>query len=216
MVVAFGVARVAGGGYSAGVILEIVKYGHPVLREKGRRIESVSEEVRRLAADMVETMYAANGVGLAAQQVGRPLMLTVLDVRDSELPSELIIEGEAREVASFMPLMLINPVLSELAGEQVGTEGCLSIPDISADVSRAARVRVSALNLDGNPIRFVCTGLLARAVQHEVDHLNGVLFIDHLGAADRVSLAGKLRKLQQDTEAALARDGQPPRAVARL
>ena len=189
--------------YTVIVILEIVKYGHPVLREKGKRIERVTPEIRQLAADMIETMYAANGVGLAAQQVGRALLLTVIDVRDSERISEMFIDGKPQDVAARMPMVLVNPKLTHPEGEQVGVEGCLSVPEINADIRRAARVTVTAHDLDGNNLTFVCTGLFARATQHEADHLNGVLFIDRMDAATRASFSGKLKKMQKDTQSRL-------------
>lgn len=191
------------------MVLEIVKYGHPVLREKGARIESVTPEIRQLAANMIETMYAANGVGLAAQQVGRPLLLTVIDVSESELPWTM-----APQLP--MPLALVNPVLSKPEGEQIGAEGCLSVPDISADIRRAERITVQAQTLDGSKIQFVASGILARAAQHEVDHLHGVLFVDRMDAATRASLAGKLKKLQKETQAARPKKDKPRRSFARL
>ena len=197
------------------MVLEIVKYGHPVLREKGRKIDKLTEEIRQLAADMLQTMYAADGVGLAAQQVGRPLLLTVIDANCTDRPSELLVDGQPQELAKWMPLILINPVVSKPTGEQVGSEGCLSIPEINAQVRRAAQVSVHAQTLDGQTITFECTGLLSRAVQHEVDHLNGILFIDRMDAATRASFSGKLKKLQKETEATLEKHPKPRRALAR-
>jgi peptide deformylase len=190
------------------VILQIIKYGHPVLREKGRRVERVTAEIRQLAADMIETMYAANGVGLAAQQIGQPLQLTVLDVTKSDLPWTMT-------PALPQPLVLINPQLRDPRGEQVGPEGCLSIPEISADIRRAACVTVRAESLTGQPIEFECTGLLARAAQHEIDHLNGILFTDRMDAATRASLAGQLKRLQKETLAQLGALPPPRRRLVR-
>ena len=172
------------------MILEIVKYGHPTLREKGVRIKSITAEIRQLAANMIETMYAADGVGLAAQQVGRPLLLTVIDISASEQPGQMLINDQPQDVKARMPLVLVNPQLDRAEGEQVGPEGCLSIPEVNADIRRAAKVHVRAQTLQGDQIAFDCTGLLARAVQHEMDHLNGVLFVDRMDAATRASLAG--------------------------
>ena len=200
--------------YSRAVTLEIVKYGHPVLREKGKPVARVTQEIRQLAADMIETMYAAKGVGLAAQQIGRALLLTVVDVRDSERPSEMFIDGQAQDLDLRMPLVLVNPKIAGAAGEQIGIEGCLSVPDINADIRRAARVTVTAQTLDGGTLTFDCTGLFARAVQHEVDHLNGVLFIDRMDAATRASLSGKLKKLQKETQAKLAKPVKRRRVLA--
>ena len=186
------------------MVLDITKYGHPALREKGKRIERVTPEIRNLAADMLETMHAAEGLGLAAQQVGRAVMLTVIDVSGSDRPSELLIDGQPQDLAKAMPLVLVNPQIRNPEGEQIGAEGCLSIPEVNADIRRAQRVTVRAQSLDGKEIVFDCTGLLARAAQHEIDHLNGILFIDRMDAATRVSFDGKLKKMQKETLAALA------------
>lgn len=180
------------------MILEIVKYGHPVLRQPGKRIAQITPAIRQLAADMIDTMYAANGVGLAAQQVGHALQLTVIDVSGSDQPWEMMPRLP-------QPVVLVNPVLLDPQGEQVGPEGCLSIPGISADVRRAEQITVRAQDLDGRPLEFTCRGLLARAAQHEVDHLNGVLFTDRLDAATRASLSGALKRLRDETLASLPR-----------
>lgn len=187
------------------MVLEVTKYGHPVLRAKGKRIERVTEEIRQLAADMIETMRAEDGVGLAAQQVGHALMLTVIDVSSSERPSQLIIDGESLNIATSMPLVLLNPKITKPEGEQIASEGCLSVPEINAQIRRAEKVTVRATGLNGKELVFDCTGLLARAAQHEIDHLNGILFTDRMDAATRVSLAGKLKKMQKETLAQLAK-----------
>lgn len=203
-------------GYTHLVVLDIIKYGHPVLREKGKRIDRVTPEIRQLAADMVETMHTADGVGLAAQQIGQPILLTVIDVATSERPSQLFIDGKPQDLPSSMPLVLINPQIQNPLGEQIGTEGCLSIPDVNADIRRAERVTVRAQKLDGQEITFECTGLLARAAQHEIDHLNGILFVDRMDAATRVSFDGKLKKMQKETLASLPKTKKPRRTLARL
>jgi peptide deformylase len=180
--------------------LPIVKYGNPILRVKGKRIEEVDERIRSLAADMLETMHAANGIGLAAQQVGAALQLTVLDVSQVEdRPSLMKLNGAEVDPASAMPLTLLNPKL--LLGEEItsGNEGCLSFPDINADIDRAVTVRVEAETLDGETIQIEAAGLLARALQHEVDHLNGILFIDRMSSATKASLASRLKRLQKET-----------------
>lgn len=197
------------------MVLEIVKYGHSALREKGVRIKQVTPEIRQLAADMIETMYAADGVGLAAQQVGRPLLLTVIDISASEQPGQMLVNGHPQDVKTRMPLVLVNPQLSHADGEQVGPEGCLSIPEVNADIRRAAKIHVRAQTLEGTEIAFDCTGLLARAAQHEVDHLNGILFTDRMDAATRASLAGKLKKLQKETLSQLAKTAKPQRRLVR-
>jgi peptide deformylase len=189
------------------MILEIVKYGHPVLREKGRRVDAITPQLRKLAEDMLETMRANEGVGLAAQQVGSALQLTVIDVREAkDRPSMLWIEGRQRQPDEFMPLVLVNPLVTKLGAQTVvGREGCLSFPEISAEIERAARVRVEAVSLDNAPLRLDCEGLLARVVQHEVDHLNGILFVDRMDAATRASLSGRLKRLHKQTKQQLTR-----------
>jgi peptide deformylase len=181
------------------MILEIRKYGDPVLRAKGREVAEVTEEIRQLAADMLETMRAANGVGLAAQQIGEAVQITVIDVAGIEdRPSAMFINDEAVELEKYMPLVLLNPELKLSKDKESGNEGCLSFPDMSAEITRAAGVRCKARTLDGRTLEFDASGLLARALQHEVDHLHGVLFIDRMNSAAKASLAGKLKRLQKE------------------
>ena len=188
------------------MILEIVKYGHPVLRKKGERIESITPEIKKLIADMFETMEANHGVGLAAQQVGIAKQLTVIDVRAvTDRPSTLELDGKPADVASIMPLVLINPVVTPAGEATMGGEGCLSFPEIFADISRPGTVDVQALNAKGKPISFRCGGLLARAVQHETDHWNGLLFIDRMDKKTKAELQLELDELQAITKKALAK-----------
>ena len=186
------------------MILPIVKYGHPVLRKKGARIESITPEIKKLIADMFETMHAAHGIGLAAQQVGQALQLTVIDVREvKDRPSTLELDGKPADVDKFMPLVLINPEFKSV-GEQISApEGCLSFPEIFAEIVRSESVDVTATNEKGERIQFRCGGLLARAVQHEFDHLQGILFIDRMSAETKVELKPELDKLQAETKVAL-------------
>ena len=178
------------------MILEIVTYGDPVLRAKGKRIQKTDEAIRQLAADMLETLHEANGVGLAAQQVGEALQLTVIDVSEAEnRPSKMWIDGKEVDPKEHMPLVLLNPELELGRQTEIGSEGCLSFPEISADIARAAHIKVRATGLDGEPIEFEAEGLLSRAAQHEVDHLHGILFIDRMSSATKVALASKLKKL---------------------
>ena len=186
--------------------LEIVKYGDPVLRAKGRRVAEVDEQIRELASDMLETMHAANGVGLAAQQVGEALQLTVIDVTEVEdRPSTLKLNGvEIEELADAMPLILLNPEMTLQGEREIGPEGCLSFPEITADIDRAQAVVVHAQNLEGEPVEIEASGLLARALQHEIDHLNGILFIDRMSSATKVSLASRLKRMQKETQRGVA------------
>lgn len=186
------------------MILEVVKYGHPALRKKGARIETIAADVKKLIADMFETMYASKGIGLAAQQVGVPLQLTVIDVRGvTDRPSSLELEGEPADVNQFMPLTLINPEVKPVDETVDGPEGCLSFPEIYAEISRPGIVDVKALNEKGKPLAFRCGGLLARAVQHETDHLHGILFIDRMDKKTKEELRPELEALQTATKAAL-------------
>ncbi len=179
--------------------LAIAKYGYPILRVKGKRVEKIDERVRALAADMLETMRGANGVGLAAQQIGRALQLTVLDISQvQDRPSTMKLNGKEVDPAAAMPLILINPRLKLSEEKILGSEGCLSIPDITADVLRALNVTAWAQTLDESMIEIEAGGLLARALQHEVDHLNGVLFIDRVSSAAKVALASRLKRLQKE------------------
>lgn len=184
--------------------LSVVKYGHPVLRQKGARIEKITPEIEQLIADMFETMYEAQGVGLAAQQVGKALQLTVIDVRQvTERPSTLELKGQPADPASIMPLVLINPEWKAVGEPVAGAEGCLSFPEIYADITRPEKVDVTATNEKGERIEFRCGGLLARAVQHEYDHLHGVLFIDRMEKADRQKIKKELDGLSYATRNAL-------------
>ena len=181
------------------MILPILQYGDPILRAKGKRIEEIDDRIRQLAADMIETMHAAHGVGLAAQQVGEDLQLTVLDVSAVEdRPSMLTVDGTDVDPKTTMPLVLINPDIELLGETEVGVEGCLSFPEITGDIERAQSVRVRAQNLEGDTIQFEAGGLLARAVQHEHDHLHGILFIDRMRSAAKAALSSRLRRLQKE------------------
>jgi peptide deformylase len=184
------------------MILKVVKYGEPVLRKKGAKIETITPEVTKLIADMFETMYAYKGVGLAAQQIGVALQLTVIDVRGvTDRPSTLELDGKPANVEEFMPLVLINPELTPVGESVAGPEGCLSFPEVYGDVTRPESVDVKALDREGKPIQFRCGGLLARAVQHETDHLQGILFIDRMDKKTKESLQDELDYIQAETKA---------------
>lgn len=193
------------------MIQPIVYYGHPVLRQKGAEVPKVTEAIRTLAGQMIGTMHAARGVGLAAQQVGRALQLTVIDVRNSGRPSQLFVGVREIPVDSLMPLVLFNPRITRREGEETGGEGCLSFPGISVEVPRAITVHLSAMDLDERPLQFVATGFLSRVLQHEIDHLNGVLFIDRMPSEARKALEDSLRAMEKETLAKLKtgkRDGR--------
>jgi len=182
------------------MILSIFEYGDPILRAKGKPIEKIDDRIRELAANMVETMHAANGVGLAAQQVGEALQLTVLDISAVEdRPSTLKLNGQDVDPKAEMPLILINPEIELLGETEVGVEGCLSFPEITGDIERAKSVMVRAQNLEGGTIEIEASGFLARAIQHEGDHLNGILFIDRMNSAAKAALSSRLKRLQKET-----------------
>ena len=182
------------------MILPILEYGDPILRAKGKPIENIDNRIRELAANMIETMHAANGVGLAAQQIGEALQLTVLDVSLIEdRPSTLKLDGNDVDPKAAMPLVLINPEIEMRGMPEVGVEGCLSFPEITGDIERSKSVIVRAQTLEGGTIEIEASGFLARAIQHECDHLNGILFIDRMNSAAKAALSSRLKRLQKET-----------------
>jgi peptide deformylase len=170
-------------------ILDIIKAPDPLLRRVSSPVERVDADLKRLVDDMFATMYKAPGVGLAAVQVGVPRRLLVMDIAkgDDELK---------------LPIAMFNPEILEVIGDEMRMheEGCLSIPDIYAELERPSQVRVGYLGLDGKLAEMVCQGMLATVVQHELDHLNGKLFIDHLSKLKRDIIVKKLVKAKRDAE----------------
>ena len=152
-------------------LLEIRKYPEKILKQKTTLIEAIDSDVHCLIDDMIETMYAARGIGLAANQVGVSKRLCVIDTSGREERSELVV--------------LINPVIVEKEGAEESDEGCLSIPGYLPIIKRSAKVTVKALNRAGKPVQLEATGLFARALQHEIDHLEGLLIIDRLSTIKR-------------------------------
>ena len=186
------------------MILPIVKFGDPILRTRGKAIEKITLEIKRLVDDMFETMYDAAGVGLAAQQVGHALQLTIIDVRAvKDRPSTMEIDGKDVDVAKHMPLVLVNPKITPFGNSVKGPEGCLSFPEVYTDITRPESVEVEATSAEGKPIRFKAGGLLSRAVQHEVDHLNAILFIDRMTSEAKAEVKDELDALQAATKDAL-------------
>ena len=160
-------------------LLEIHVLGSPILRQETQPVERMTDELRRLTDDMFETMYAAKGIGLAAPQVGRIERLAVIDIDDN-------------------PIVVVNPQIILSEGSARGEEGCLSIPEVFGDVDRATRVTVRALNRDGEPFELEATDLLARCLQHEIDHLHGKLFIDYLSFLKRRSALAKWESMKKE------------------
>ena len=177
-------------------MLAITKLGHPALRAKAEPVGKVDAALRRLAEDMLETMYAHDGCGLAANQVGVTRRIIVIDTREAKKrPSVLRIGGKSRPVHKHMPMILINPEIELSGAREECSEACLSIPGIHGEVARPAVVKARALDLDGQAFEFEAEGLLARALQHEIDHLDGILFIDRLDAAERKRVADELHQM---------------------
>lgn len=185
-------------------MLELHYYGHPVLRSKGCRIGNITPEIKRLANQMVEAMYEYDGCGLAAQQVGSSLQLAVIDVAIAmkERPSKAWINGEEIDLKTLMPMILINPEITPLGDKtSLEKEACLSIPEIHAKIKRPSRIKLRYQSLEGEQIELEAEGLLARAAMHEVDHLNGILFIDHLSSHERQKMEPALHQLMKETQA---------------
>ena len=168
------------------MIREIVTYPDPILQRPTEKITEFNDELRTLAADMFESMYTAIGIGLAAPQIGVSKRITVIDLSNQKNADEKIV--------------LVNPEIIHKEGKQVAEEGCLSLPDIRDKVSRAAKVKVRAQDLEGKTIELEGTELLARAFQHEIDHLDGILFPWRLSALKRDLILRKIRKLQKSGE----------------
>jgi peptide deformylase len=164
----------------------IVKYPDPILQRPAEPVTTFDRELRVLVDDMFESMYDAHGIGLAAPQIGVPKRLTVLDLSLEKKPEDKIV--------------LINPQVILREGKQIEEEGCLSLPEIREKVSRAARVKIRAQDLDGNWRDYEGEDLLARAFQHEIDHLDGILFIFRISALKRDFVLRKIRKLQRAGE----------------
>ena len=182
------------------MLLPIVKYGRPILRQKGERIRPERENLRQLIDDMLETMRHAKGVGLAAQQIGQAVQLTVIDIREAkEMKSEMWINHQPSTINQHMPMILLNPKITPLNDPVPGQEGCLSFPEIYGDVLRPETVDVEAIHLDGSIAKFHCNGLLARVIQHETDHLNGILFIDRMTRAAKKHIQPALDALRRQT-----------------
>ncbi len=171
-------------------VLPIHLLGSPVLREPSAPVPEVTDEVRRLVENMFETMDAAEGVGLAANQIGQAIRIAVVDAEGSRIA-------------------MINPVISEASGKAREEEGCLSIPDVYGEVTRPERIVLEATGQDGAPYRLEAEGLLARAIQHEIDHLDGILFLDRLSPMKRRLLVAKYRREHKEGDGLLREVARP-------
>ena len=174
--------------------LRVYKYGEAVLRRKAEPVAVVTDALRRLADEMVETMHDARGVGLAAQQVGRTERMCVIDIpKGCDEPDD-----EAFNAPIPMPLKLFNPEIVAREGSQRDKEGCLSFPNVGGSLTRAAQVTCQYMDEENRPQMIMARGYLARALQHEIDHLDGILYIDHMSAVERLACAAKLKKLVKE------------------
>ena len=166
--------------------LSIVNCLDPILRKKCQPVENINDKLIKLSEDMIETMYESGGLGLAANQVG--------------LSSSLFVINISIQKEECNPIVIINPIITASEDKEMGEEGCLSIPDVFTEVERAQRVEVKGYDLKGDKVRYEAEGFLARAFQHEMDHLNGILFWDNLGKVKRDILKRKFRKKLKELE----------------
>jgi peptide deformylase len=168
-------------------VLEICKYPDPVLLKKAEPISHLDDDLKKLVQDMIETMYMAPGIGLAANQIGKPIRLIVFDITPKDQERD--------------PQVLINPEIIEAEGEQILEEGCLSVPEYYSDVKRSAKVIARGLDLTGKPVEICGEGILATVLQHEIDHLDGILFIERISALKRTLYKKRIqKKLKKEEE----------------
>lgn len=184
------------------MILRITEFGEPVLKEKGALVTDFDADLKELVSDMVDTMRDAEGIGLAAQQIGKALQLCVVDVNFENRPPDYFYEldGKTPPLDLIMPMALVNPKLELLPSEsEYYEEGCLSFPGIQGDVPRPTEVSVVYQDVDGAEHTLRAGGILARVIQHEVDHLNGVLYIDRMERSMVQKIEKKLKRLKRAT-----------------
>lgn len=175
----------------------ICVYGNPALRKKSKKISEVTPEVRKLADRMLGIMYSAEGIGLAAEQIGHDEALFVLDIPKAADRDK---EGRPRNPGVKMPLVLINPEITASSGEQAtAEEGCLSFPGLYVPVTRPAEITARFLDRDGSEQTVEAKGLLARAIQHELDHLNGVLLVDHMSPVEKLKHVIRLQRFKMES-----------------
>ena len=181
--------------------LKIRYFGDPVLKEVGKKVECFDQNLSKLSQDMLDIMYQAEGIGLAAQQIGEAIQFCVVDVPEHpDYPITCILDGKPLSPSLIMPLSMANPVVKTLpSDEYYYEEGCLSFPGINADVARPERIIATYQDLDGNEHNLECDGLLGRCIQHEVDHLNGILFIDRMEKKTYAGIKKDVQMLKKQT-----------------
>jgi peptide deformylase len=184
--------------------LKIVQYNDPVLRRKGEKITTFDDSLRELAREMQATMHESGGIGLAAQQIGRAIQVCVLDLRAAEIDFTWELDGAKPPLDLFMPMTMVNPDLSVVDGtdDYILEEGCLSFPKIRGDVARPDAIVTKYRDENGVPHLLRCDGLFARCIQHEADHLNGILFIDRMEKNVRAKIDADIKALAKATRAA--------------
>lgn len=183
--------------------LRVTNYGEPVLREVGEPVTEFNAELKQLAEDMFETMYAEEGIGLAAQQIDQAIQLCVVDVRPpegAEVPFQYFYDKKQPPLDLIMPLAIVNPKVTIIdTTEDVYEEGCLSFPDVRGNVNRPIGVKCEFQDVEGNPHEIECDGLLGRCILHEVDHLNGELFIDKMDKRHLKKMETRIKKIRRNS-----------------
>jgi peptide deformylase len=191
-------------------LLEVLTWPNPILKKKSIPVDVINSELKTLADDMLETMYEENGIGLAAPQIGQNIRLIVIDVRPRD-EDDQIVEDEMTELElqHTYPMVLLNPKVIAHEEKTTFEEGCLSVPGFNENVTRARVIEITALSLDGKELRFRTDGLLAICIQHEIDHLDGKLFIDRLSMLQSELIKAKIKKFgyKKDKDAESADDG---------
>ena len=179
--------------------LRVTQYGEPILRNKGTKILVFDQELAKLSENMLETMYEAEGIGLAAQQIGLDLQIFVIDLQlpDAAIDFECTYDGKHLPLSLIMPLVVINPEITPVGSDSMAEEGCLSFGSIRGLVKRQESVILRFQDLEGNFHTIECGGIFARCIQHEYDHLQGILFIDRMERPTLHALEAKLKKLKR-------------------
>ena len=181
--------------------LRITQYGEAILTQEGKKVDSFDDELSELSKEMLEAMYQVEGIGLAAQQIGEAMQFCVIDVPDHpEYPMACILDGKPLSPSLLMPISLANPEITLLPSDEFYyEEGCLSFPEIRGDIARPERILVRYQDLDGAHHELECDGLLARCIQHEVDHLQGILFIDRMEKEAYAEIKAQVKALKKQT-----------------
>ena len=181
--------------------LAIVHYNSPILRKKGEKITVFDAELQRLADAMIDAMHDARGIGLAAQQIGKALQMFVVDLRETEAEFSWDLDGARPPLAVFMPMVVINPKITVAKGTalKVSEEGCLSFPDIRGDVERPDVISVKYVDERGGSHVLLCNGLFSRCMQHEFDHIHGILFTDRMEKKVKTGLNAAIKALAKQT-----------------